>query len=144
MKVLKLLLIFLLFSACQSKVKTDEAVLVSPEGKRSPVLSLEIADDHPERQLGLMYRKELPSNKGMLFIFPEEEPRSFWMKNTFIELDIAFLNSNYEIVSIVERAPPLTEKHRESSVPARYVLEVLGGNLRQWGIGVGSKLEIKR
>jgi uncharacterized protein len=135
-----LLFLLLVTSGCSSSYKTEQAKLVMPDGKESPVLSLEIADDHAKRQLGLMYRRGLEAHSGMLFIFPEDSPRSFWMKNTFIELDMAFLDSNYRVVSIIRRAKPLTEKAQESGVSARYVLEVNGGSLEKWGIEKGATL----
>jgi uncharacterized membrane protein (UPF0127 family) len=139
---MRTILFLLLATSCSSGYTVEQAKLIAPDGKESPVLTLEIADNHAKRQLGLMYRRGLEENSGMLFIFPEEVPRSFWMKNTFIELDMAFLDSNYRIVSIIRRAKPLTEKAQESGVPARYVLEVSGGSLEKWGIDKGATLKI--
>ena len=102
----------------------------------------ETMDSESGRQLGLMYRKELPDNQGMLFVFPTEEPRSFWMKNTFLELDMLFFDSKKKLVSIVKRATPLTETRRDSNLPAQYVLEVLGGSAEKWGVEPGFRFEV--
>lgn len=89
---------------------------------------LEIAADSPSRQKGLQFRDSLGKNSGMLFIFPEEDSVSFWMENTFIPLDIAFIDSSGKIVGTDSMEPhsrfPVT-----SRVPAKYVLEVNRGFL---------------
>jgi len=127
----------LLLTSCESSKPLSELKLISADGSKVIKLQVEIMDNEPGRQVGLMYRKEMPENQGMLFIFPNEEPRSFWMKNTFLELDMLFFDSKKKLVSIVKRATPLTETRRESNLPALYVLEVLGGSADKWGIETG-------
>jgi len=104
-------------------------------------LCVEIADDTPERTRGLMFRKELPEGFGMLFVFPDESPRSFWMKNTFVPLSIAFATSDGTITTIKDMTP-----HDESSVlshgAATYALEVPKGWFVQNNVQVGDKISI--
>ena len=101
---------------------------------------IEIADDEYETQTGLMHRKSMANNRAMLFIFPDMRMRAFYMKNTYIPLDIIYLNKNNVIVSIQENAKPLDETSLPSGVPAQYVLEINGGLSQQWSIAVGDKM----
>jgi len=95
------------------------------------------------REKGLMYRQELKDGEGMLFIFEEEEERSFWMKNTLIPLDILFVDNARAVVGIVHRAKPRREKSLSVGVPSRFVLEVPGGYCSRHGVHRGAKLEFK-
>ncbi|MAZ73859.1 MAG: hypothetical protein CMC70_12015 [Flavobacteriaceae bacterium] len=107
-------------------------------------LDLEIAEGDYETQTGLMYRKSMQSNHGMLFIFPNEQRRSFYMKNTEFGLDIIYLNSRNKVVSIQKNAQPLDQTSLPSEAPARYVLEVNAGLSDQWGLEAGDVLEWER
>lgn len=86
-----------------------------------------LADEPEERNEGLMNVTNLPPDKGMLFIFEDEEPRSFWMANTPLSLDIMFVNSDYEIVRIHRNTEAFSEKNLSSGEPAQYVVETNGG-----------------
>jgi len=90
-------------------------------------IDIEIADNEYERQLGLMNRESMEENQGMLFIFPQERYQSFWMLNTMFSLDIIFVNSNKEIVTIHKNTAPLSEQSYPSTAPAQYVVEVNAG-----------------
>ncbi|MAM29574.1 MAG: hypothetical protein CMC13_11185 [Flavobacteriaceae bacterium] len=107
-------------------------------------LDIEIAEGDYETQTGLMYRKSMLDNRGMLFIFPDEKRRSFYMKNTEFGLDIIYLNSNNEIVSIQKDAQPLDPTSLPSEAPAKYVLEVNAGLSDQWGLEAGDVLVWER
>jgi uncharacterized membrane protein (UPF0127 family) len=98
---------------------------------------VEVAASDDERMKGLMFRRELASNEGMLFIFPDEKRNSFWMKNTLIPLDMVFISKDWKVVGIVKNAPPLTEEPRSVDTPSQYVLELLGGTSDRLGIGQG-------
>jgi hypothetical protein len=95
-------------------------------------LDIEIADDEYQTQTGLMYRESMNTNEGMLFIFKDEAPRAFYMKNTQFALDIIFINSNKKVVSIQKNAQPLNLKPLASEGEAQYVLEVNAGLTDQW------------
>lgn len=88
-----------------------------------------------------MYRDELPDGTGMLFIFEQSEVRSFWMSNTYLALDIAYMDLSYNIVDI-QQMEPLTTTPHESNRPAMFALEVRQGWFAEHGIGVGSTAEV--
>lgn len=103
-------------------------------------LWVEIADRQETRQAGLMYRRQLQEDEGMLFVFEEPETLSFWMKNTYIPLDIAFISTDGRILNI-EAMAPLDEKPRyRSKGPARYALEVNQAWFARHGVKPGDSL----
>ncbi len=101
----------------------------------------EVAATADERRQGLMNREELPEGTGMLFVFPDEGARSFWMSNTFIPLDIGFINAGNQIVSIKQMEPEDTSL-TDSDAPAMYALEVPQGWFEAHGVDVGHQAEI--
>lgn len=113
------------------------------DGELIASFEIEVASSSHETSLGLMYRKSMPENRGMLFIFDREEERSFWMVNTYIALDIIYLNSKKQIVSIVKNATPLTETSRPSNAPAQYALEINAGVSDKFGLKVGDVVDFK-
>ena len=104
-------------------------------------LDIEIADDDYSTQTGLMYRKSMKPNQGMLFIFPDSDYRSFYMKNTEIPLDIIYISDNKQIVSIQKNAKPMDETSLPSEAPAKYVLEVNAGLSDTWKLEKGDIIE---
>ena len=98
---------------------------------------VELALTNKQRQQGLMYRTELAPDKGMLFIFPTERMQSFWMRNTYIPLDIIFLRADGSVVNIVANAAPETDTPRPSTGPAKAVFEIAGGRAAELGIAPG-------
>src|ERR1700688_3923533 len=96
--------------------------------------SVEIADNDADRARGLMFRKELPEGKGMLFDFKSEQDVSFWMQNTYIPLDMIFIRSDGRILRIAENTVPLSTRMIPSGGPVRAVLEVIGGTAKKLGI----------
>ena len=96
--------------------------------------NVEIADDAAEQSRGLMYRRELPADAGMLFLYNREEALSYWMRNTYIPLDIIYINSRAEIVSIARNTQPLSDESIPLHYPAIAVLEVNGGTADRLGI----------
>ena len=129
-------------TGCSSNAETIPLYFRKADGSVTPTLQAEVCTTPGARELGLMYRKKLGDQEGMLFIFPEETERSFWMKNTYLELDMIFLDAQKKIVSITARAVPLTTSARPSKGAAKYVLEVRGGRAEAWGLNVGSELII--
>ena len=103
-------------------------------------ISIEIADNDAETTQGLMYRKSMPDTCGMLFVFPDSQERSFWMKNTYIPLDLLFINSDKEVITIQANRPPFSEEAIPSYKPAQYVLEVNAGFCQRNGIKQGDKI----
>ena len=107
-------------------------------------LDIEIAETDYETQTGLMYRKGMEQNQGMLFIFPDEALHSFYMKNTEFPLDILYINEDFKIASMQENAAPLNEGSLSSEVPVQYVLEVNAGYAEQQGVTVGDSISYTR
>ena len=101
---------------------------------------VEIADDDAERQHGLMFRTSMPDGHGMLFIFPQARPQAFWMRNTYMPLDIIYIGANGRVVSISRNARPLDESPQPSAGPAQYVLELAGGRAEQIGLLPGDRV----
>ncbi len=124
--------------------KEAEAYLTKAGGDTIQHLEVEIADDDYQRETGLMYRKSMLKNRGMLFIFDKEQPRGFYMKNTEIPLDLIFLNNQNKIVSISKNARPKDLQTIPSGVPAQYVLEVNAGLVDEWNLAVGDSLILNR
>lgn len=112
-------------------------LIVSKSDGSNLGFDVELAISDEQRSKGLMYRTELAPDKGMLFIFKDDRPRRFWMRNTYIPLDIIFLRPDGSIINIVANAEPRTETGRFSSGPAKAVLEIPGGRAEELGIKAG-------
>ena len=112
--------------------------IVTKSGVRN--FSVELAATDEELDRGLMYRRELPEGRGMLFDFKEDRPVGMWMKNTYISLDMLFIRLDGTIVKIAEKAKPHSLNTITSGAPVRAVLEVLGGTARKLGIRAGDKV----
>jgi len=152
------LLLFIagVFSACNSE-KTNqnnkltgrslsyngELTFLQPEGDEITVIQIAVADDEESRSSGLMDVQNLPEDHGMLFLFDDEQPRSFWMVNTPLSLDIIFVNSQKEIVSIHKNTQPYSHQNFLSDMPAKYVVEVNAGFTTKYDITEGSKIEFE-
>ncbi len=119
-----------------------EGELTITDSTANPIIKIdiEIADNDYERQLGLMNRQGMEEMQGMLFIFPAERFQSFWMMNTLFSLDMLFINSSKEIVTIHKNTTPLSEQSYPSSAPAQYVLEVNAGFCESHNVKVGDKV----
>lgn len=117
-----------------------------PQGPTIPLsfgehqLLVELADTEAERQQGLMYREGLAPGHGMLFVYPDERERGFWMRNTLIPLSIAFLDRQGRIVHIADMQP-LDETTTRSQRPAMYAVEADQGWFAEHGVHVGAKVE---
>ncbi len=105
--------------------------------KNQEKLTIEIADNEEETTQGLMYRRSMPDSCGMVFIFADSQPRSFWMKNTFLPLDILYLDESKKIVTIQANRTPFSEEEIPSFENAKYVLEVNAGYCKRKGIEKG-------
>ena len=104
-------------------------------------LDIEIADDEYQIQTGLMYRKSMESNRGMLFVFKYERPLTFYMKNTEIPLDIIYISRSKKIVNISKNTKPFDNTTLASVEPAMYVLEVNAGLTDTWNLIPGDKVD---
>ncbi|MBN1637640.1 MAG: DUF192 domain-containing protein [Ignavibacteriales bacterium] len=124
--------------------KQGELTFNTGNGDFIATINIEIADDDSKREQGLMYRDKMEENQGMLFIFPVEEPRSFWMSNTMISLDIIFVNSKNEIVKIHKNTTPYSRTSYPSDAPAQFVVEVITGFTDKYNIKEGDKVVWRR
>ncbi len=105
---------------------------------------VELADDPASRRQGLMHRSELPANRGMLFTYPDEAPRSFWMKDVRFQLDLLFLDRHWRLVHLVEHAPPCAGSDCPgygTGAAAQYVLELPAGTAARLALEKGSRIE---
>lgn len=110
---------------------------------RTVTVPVEVVATPESRALGLMYRRELGPDAGMLFVFPSTDVQSFWMKNTLLPLDMVFIDERRTIVGIVADARPLTTTPRSVGKPSRYVLEVNAGFCARQGIRAGQSVEFE-
>jgi uncharacterized protein len=104
------------------------------------VFSVELAVTDEERARGLMFRKDLPDGKGMLFDFGRDQEVAMWMKNTLIPLDMLFITAGGRILRIAEDTEPMSTRIIPSGGPVRAVLEVAGGTARKYGIAAGDRV----
>jgi uncharacterized membrane protein (UPF0127 family) len=102
--------------------------------------AVELALTPDEQSRGLMYRRSLPEGQGMLFDFKRDQETSFWMKNTYIPLDMIFIRGDGRIHRIAENTEPLSERMVPSNGPIRAVLEVIAGTTRKLGIAPGDRV----
>jgi uncharacterized membrane protein (UPF0127 family) len=123
-------------------VKEGEVIFFSKKNKAQIVqIDIEIADTPHELDTGLMHRRSLPNTAGMLFIFDRSQLLFFWMKNTYIPLDIIFVDENMRIVRIQKNSKPLSEELIPSLTKARYVVEVNAGFCDQHSIEIGDYIK---
>jgi len=130
----------------ESRGRQDlRTVIIDASGGKKVEVRVEVADDPFEQARGLMHRKALGKNRGMLFVFPGEEERSFWMRDTTIPLSIAYIDSRGRITDILDMKP-LDDKppHYVSSEPVQYALEVNQGFFEERGVKVGDHARLPK
>lgn len=120
----------------------DKAVVrLMVPGAEPRDVAVEVVYTPQKRQLGLMHRKAMAADAGMLFLFPGERPLSFWMKNTHLPLDMIFIRADMSVLGVVENAEPHTLSSRRVPGTSQYVLEVNAGYARRHGITEGTRVE---
>lgn len=131
-------------SSAQSKPDATTAVFRVPVSVQTDsgmvVFQSEVADEPAERQRGLMFRESMGAREGMIFLFPTESPRSFWMRNTLIPLDMLFIKADRTVLGIVENAVPKTDTSRSVPGSSQFVLEINGGLSAELGIRAGAQV----
>lgn len=137
---MKNLLAALLFAFCAAPAIADQALPEIALAIKGHKLTAEVAATDNARMTGLMHRRMMPENRGMLFVFPHAAPQSFWMMNTYIPLSIAFIDEHGAIVNIADMKPLTTDAH-PSAKPAKYALEMNQGWFAKRGIKAGAKIE---
>ena len=118
-------------------------VVLEPPGSPPITVEVEVARTPAQTQRGLMFRRELAPDRGMLFLFARERQQSFWMRNTLIPLDMIFITSELRVLGVVENAEPETEDPREVPGLSQFVLEVNAGFARAHGIGPGTAVRFE-
>jgi uncharacterized protein len=139
MKAFVILLAFILIiPACTQK----QPALVIHSASGDHQVKVEVVTRPADQARGLMYRRSLEKDSGMLFIFGKEEPQSFWMKNTLIPLDMIFISRDLAIVDITTMQPCTTDPCPDytSRQPAQYVLEINAGYSRSHSIALGDRI----
>ena len=122
--------------------KEGELLFISKDNNETlAVIDIEIADTDQKTMQGLMYRSSMPQNAGMLFLMPREDIQGFWMRNTYIPLDMIFVNSNKQIVTIHANTTPMNESSYISTAPALYVVEVNAGYCNKNNIKEGDLID---
>ncbi|MFB6292065.1 MAG: DUF192 domain-containing protein [Candidatus Nanohaloarchaea archaeon] len=139
------ILVFLNLPKGPESIDTPYSASFTVGGEETGRLSLEVADSAEERQRGLMHRKSLPDDHGMLFVFPDEAERTFWMKDTLIPLDIIFISANLTVVDVDHAYPQPNATEEEltiyrSDTPAKFVIETRRGFAEENGITAGTKV----
>ena len=122
----------------QRKVQLD---FQNPDGSQSKRISAEVALTPQERAQGLMGRTDIDGERGMLFVFPDLAPRSFWMKNTPLPLDMLFMDQNEKVACLIEKTTPFSFDGRLCQTPGRFVLELRAGQAEKLGIRKGAQLK---
>lgn len=139
------LLIVLAFLSIYKKPETESLVKFYSEGK-NVTLKVKVADTEESRNKGLMFVEKLGENEGILFVYNDEQKRTFWMKNTLIPLDMIFVAANGTVVSVIENAEPCKKDPCEIysvDAPSRYVVEVNAGFAKENGISAYDFAELK-
>ena len=132
-----ILLFFVLITVLNAQETTN---IIIKNNYKDVCFNVEIARKKIDRDKGLMFRKNLNLNKGMLFIFPNESKVSMWMKNTLISLDIIFISKNYKIVDIINNAKAMSKEILTSKVKAKYALEINAGLVKKLNIKIGNNI----
>lgn len=135
-RIILIISLLLLASGCKGKNSYETVTLRINQWE----ISAEIADTLEKQQLGLMYRKTLPENSGMIFVYSRDSRKSFWMKNTSIPLSIAYIAKDGTIKEIYDMEP-FSKRTTDSKFSVRYALEVNKGAFEKHGIKPGDKVE---
>jgi uncharacterized protein len=130
--------------ASDHPAKSGEVRFLGGDGAVKARLSVEIVDDERSRELGLMYRRSLGSEHGMLFVFDSSAVQSFWMKNTYLPLDMIFVNERGRVVTIHRDTRVRSEQTYSSTEPALYVVEVNAGYAGVHELRNGDRMEWRR
>lgn len=127
-------------SGPQEQLETRGLAIETQTGERY-VFDVELALTPQQQQRGLMYRTTMPANSGMIFIFSQDRPASFWMKNTYLSLDIIFIRSDGIIANIARGTVPCSEESVPSDGPVRAVLELNAGTTQLLSIEAGDRID---
>ena len=134
-----LLVLLLTWSASAHAQALQPLTIVTESGRHA--FQVELADNDASRAQGLMYRRSLAPDRGMLFDFKRVEPISMWMQNTYVSLDMLFIRPDGTVARVATNAEPLSTRTIPSGEPVLAVLEVVAGTAARLGIKPGDKVE---
>jgi uncharacterized membrane protein (UPF0127 family) len=129
----------LVLGAAPAAAQALETVEITTRGGVR-VFEVEVAETEDKRRTGLMFRKELPAGRGMLFDFGRQQPVAMWMRNTYVSLDMIFIRADGTIANIAANTTPLSEESIYSAGPVKSVLEVVAGSAARYGIQPGDRV----
>lgn len=136
-----LLLAVVVATARAADLSRAPLVIVRADGVEV-AYGVELARSAEERRQGLMGRRHLAADAGMLFDFGQEQPIAMWMRNTYVALDMVFASADGRIVDVIVRTVPLSEALLVPRAPARYVVELAAGQVATRGIAIGDRLRL--
>lgn len=145
--------LFFLLGACSSDQpdpedtsfqKEGRLAFLQPNGDTLRAIDIEIADTNEERQRGLMHRRSLGYNRGMLFIFDEVDDGGMWMRNTPLPLDIVFVAPDSQVINIARRTTPFSDESIEPAAPRKFVVEVRAGFANRFGLSDSTRVRWTR
>jgi len=128
------------FAQAQPQAETPPEPLTITTASGPHAFSAEVMRTDEQRARGLMFRRYMPADRGMLFDFKEEQPVMMWMKNTYLPLDMVFISRNGTVINVAENTEPMSERTIPSAGPAYAVLEVNAGTARRIGLKKGDKV----
>ena len=137
----KIFIIVLLLAGCTHASATKNEVCI-----REQCFDVEVALTEDQMAKGLQFRETLPMDEGMIFVFQKDRRHSFWMKDTWISLDMIWINADEEIVHIESHVPPCEEwpcPNYKPKKPSRYVFEINAGLAEQYGFSIGDRVDIR-
>jgi len=126
-------------SASAKALETAPLIFITPDD--SHTITVEIADTAAKRSMGLMFRRSLAPDKGMIFLYPQEQPVSMWMKNTYLSLDMIFVRADGTIHRIEKRTEPFSETSISSQGDVLAVVEMIAGSADRLGLKAGHKVD---
>lgn len=152
LSLMSVLLVVLGYGNCSDNYfKNVDAIFTDAQNNVIASFNLKVADTHEKRAKGLMNVKSLNFNEGMIFVYDKDIVMNFWMKNTYIPLDIVFLDKNYRIIGIIENMLPVGGNNEilDNDIPrytinrkSRYAVEIPAFSVKKLGINVGDRLNI--
>ncbi len=138
-KIISIFLMMFLLAGCSSRPVFDTGIV---KINNEYVLDVEIAKTNEQRARGLMYLRKLPDNYGMIFVYEVESFAVMWMKDTYVSLDMFFINQDGVITQIEENTEPLSLEHINAISKIKYVLETRAGLANDWQLKIGDKITI--
>jgi uncharacterized membrane protein (UPF0127 family) len=126
-----------------TQAQAGAKVVLMPAGRDPVSVRVELARTEAERRRGLMFRQSMPQDAGMLFLFDRPEQLAFWMRNTYIALDMIFIEPSMRVLGIVENTEPMTDTSRLVPGISQYVLEVNAGFSRRYGLTAGTAVRFE-